>query len=200
MGKLNVMIRLVVITLLINCASLNLYGQTPDEESTKEATQEQEILINWLSFEEAMELQYQEKRKLFFEVYIESCRWCKEMEATTLQQPHIAQYINENYYAIKFDAEYKNKIQFKDKEYEFVLQPKKVGYHSLVDEFLGGKLMFPTLVFMDEELNLIQAISGFQVPEEFERIITYFGTDNYRKMPWSTYKNSYKSILETARE
>ena len=177
------------------------YGQEQRDDSQTIVTEESGApLINWYSFEEAMEMMEKEKRKLFFEVYTEWCRWCKEMDATTLQQPHIAQYLNENYYPIKFDAEYKNEIKFKEKVYEFVLRPRTGGYHALVDEFLDGKLMFPTLVFMDEEQNLIQAISGFQVPDEFERIITYFGTDHYKKMPWSTYKNSYKSILETARE
>ena len=177
------------------------YGQEQQKRVEGIALEQSEDpLINWYSFEEAMVMMEKERRKLFFQVYTEWCRWCKQMDATTLQQPHIAQYINENYYAIKFDAEYKNEIKFKEKVYEFVLQPRTGGYHALVDEFLDGKLMFPTMVFMDEELNLIQAISGFQVPEEFERIITYFGTGHYKKMPWSTYKNSYRSILETARE
>lgn len=157
-------------------------------------------LIKWVSFEEAVDMLQKDKKKVFLEVYTRWCGWCKQMDEITLKDPRIAQYINENYYPVKFDAESKKQIKFKEKMYEFIMRPGMGGYHALADEFLDGKLMFPTMVFLDEDMNLIQAIAGFQIPDEFERIITYFATDHYKKMPWATYKVRYKSILETSKE
>ncbi|NJN34371.1 MAG: hypothetical protein HC817_09085 [Saprospiraceae bacterium] len=50
---------------------------------------------------------------------------------------------------------------------------------------------YPTVVFLDENLSLIQAIPGYHAPDQFEMIMTYFGQDNHKKMPWSKYEKSY---------
>ena len=42
------------------------------------------------------------------------------MEASTFGQDHVAKYINQNYYAIRFDAEDKAPIEFKSNTYNFV--------------------------------------------------------------------------------
>ena len=150
--------------------------------------------INWMNLEEAMVAYEQDKKKLFFEIYTEWCNWCKQMDEVTLKNSKIAQVINDNYYPVKFDAEFKNTVKFKNKEYEFVMRPGRGGYHELAAEFLEDKLSYPTLVFMDENLNIIQAIVGFKSPEEFEKIITYFATDEYKKTPWSLYRKRYSSV------
>ncbi len=71
--------------------------------------------VNWLSWDEALELSKTESKKLFVNVYTEWCGWCKRMDALTFDQPHIAKYLNENFYPIKFDAEQKDDIEFDDK-------------------------------------------------------------------------------------
>ncbi len=35
-------------------------------------------------------------------------------------------------------------------------------------------MSFPSVVFMDEQGEVIQSIVGYKSPEEFERILTYF--------------------------
>ena len=49
--------------------------------------------INWLTFEEAIELSKKEKRKIFLDVYTDWCGWCKRMDKATFQQAHIAKYM-----------------------------------------------------------------------------------------------------------
>lgn len=148
--------------------------------------------IQWRTWEEVEKLNKVEKRKIFVDVYTEWCGWCKKMDKATFQQDHIAKFINENYYAVKFDAEYKADINFNDQVYKFVKTGRK-GYNELAAEITRGKLSYPTIVFLDEDQKVIQPIPGFQSPEMFEMIMTYFAEDHFKSTPWKRYTTTYKS-------
>ena len=150
--------------------------------------------VQWLSWEEALEKYEQQPKKIFVDVYTNWCGWCKQMDKATFQKDHIAKYINENYYAIKFNAEQKEDILFNEKSYKFVKQGRR-GYHELAAALLRGKLSYPTVVFLDEDLKVIQPIKGFQNPQNFELIMTYFAEDFYKNTPWKSYTKNYQSNL-----
>jgi thioredoxin-related protein len=151
--------------------------------------------VQWLSWEEAMDRFKKEKRKIVVDVYTENCRFCKQMEETTFNQPDIARLLNQYYYPVKFDAEQRKDLEYLGKYYKFV-RSGRLGYHELAAEWLKGRLSFPALVFLDENLNVIQSFVGFKSPSEFERIATYFGDDHYKRTPWSTYLHSFKSSID----
>ncbi len=152
--------------------------------------------INWLSWEEAIELSKKEKKKIFVDVYTDWCGWCKRMDATTFQEKHIAEYINENYHPVKFNAEQKESITINGKEYKYIKDNKR-GYHELAAEILRGKLSYPTIVFLNEDMKLIQPIPGFQKSENLEVIMTYFAQDHHKKTPWSAYQKAYVPMKKT---
>lgn len=149
--------------------------------------------INWMSWEEAMELTKKEKRKILLDVYTDWCKWCKQMESTTFQQPEIARYINEHYYPVKFDAEQRNELEYRKKVYKYV-KNGQVGYHELAAELLRGRLSYPALVFMDEDLNVIQSFNGFKTAQQLEQIASYFATDEYKRTPWSNFQKNFKPL------
>src|SRR5210317_2561338 len=70
--------------------------------------------IHWLSFEQAVELQTQEgnSKKIFIDVYTDWCGWCKKMDKNTFNHPVIAELLNTKFYAVKFDAESKEPVNF----------------------------------------------------------------------------------------
>lgn len=175
-----------LITLL---ASVSFFAQPI---SAQENTQKGKV--NWLTWEQAMELSKKEKRKMVLDVYTDWCKWCERMEEVTFSEPGIAKYMNENFYPVKFNAEQKQTLKYKDKEYKFVKSGPK-GYHELAAYLLGENMSYPSVVFLDENQQLIQAIPGFRTPEEFEQIITYFAKNHYMNMPWMSYTKSYKSFL-----
>ncbi|MCB0644037.1 MAG: DUF255 domain-containing protein [Phaeodactylibacter sp.] len=149
-------------------------------------------MIQWVTWEQALAMQQVEKRKIIVDIFTDWCVWCKRME-DTFQQEAIANYVNQHYYAIKFNAEQKDDITFKGKTYRFVNSGKK-GYHELAAEITQGRLGYPSIVFMDEDLAVIQAINGYKEADEFEMIITYFAEDYHRKMPWEKYTRMYETI------
>ncbi|MGB1204706.1 MAG: thioredoxin family protein [Chitinophagales bacterium] len=153
--------------------------------------------INWLNFEQVAKLNQEAPRKVIVEVYTDWCGWCKKMDKTTFQHPKIIKYINQNYYAVRFNGEIKETVKLNDKQYKFVEVPDKRGYNELAYEFLDGKMNYPSLVFLDEKLELIQNIAGFQKAPTLDVILNYFASNSHTKTPWKAYEASFQSkILE----
>ncbi len=147
--------------------------------------------INWVSFEDALELQKQAPRKILIDLYTDWCGWCKQMDNTTFSNPVIIEYINSNYIPVKFNAEQKEAIEFKGRTYEFVKQGKR-GYHDLAVSLTNGQLSYPTYIFMNENMEVIQPVPGFQDEVQFEMIINYFGNDSYKSISWNKFKEDFK--------
>lgn len=147
--------------------------------------------IQWRTWEDVQKLQETNPKKVFVDIYTDWCGWCKKMDKATFQQDHIAKYVNENYYAVKFDAEDRSNIDFDGKVYKYVKNGKR-GYNELAVALTRGQLSFPTIVFLDESNKLIQPIPGFQNAESFEMIATYFGEDHFKDTPWKRYTTTYK--------
>ena len=146
--------------------------------------------IQWLTLEEATAKSKVEKRKILMFLYTDWCKWWKKMESATLSDEKIVAYINQNFYPVKFNAESKEKINFQDKVYSFQsLKPN--GVHGFAVEVMNGRVSFPTITFFDENWELIQSIPNYQERDKFEKVITYFGGNFHKKIPWSTYEHYY---------
>lgn len=146
--------------------------------------------IRWYTIEEAIDLSKTKKKKILIDLYTDWCGWCKVMDKNTFSNEDIVAYINKNYIPVKFNAESRNDINFNNKVYSYVSDRGK-GYNEFALAITGGRLSYPSVVFIDEELNVIQPIQGYQEPREFFMIIRYFGEDHYKNTPWSVYEQNY---------
>ena len=146
--------------------------------------------VNWLTWEEAQARNKKEPRKFIVDVYTQWCGWCKKMDKETFDNPDISKYINKNFYPVKFDAETKTDINFSDKIYSFIKSGSS-GYHQLASEITFGKLSYPTIVFIDERLNVVQPIPGFKDVMSLDKIMKYFAEDYYKTTPWKKYEEMY---------
>ena len=81
------------------------------------------------------------------------------MDAATFKDSLIIEFVNEHYYAVKFDAEQKEDIVVGDKVYGFVASGRR-GYHELAAQLLNGKLSYPTFVFLTEESQVLTTVPG----------------------------------------
>lgn len=151
--------------------------------------------IDWVNWDQAQVLMKKQKRKILVDVFTDWCGWCKRMDASTFQDPKIVKYVNKNYYAVKFNAEQKDDINFKSKIYKFMPQGNR-GVHQLAIEITNGQLSYPTFVFMDEDLNTIQPVPGYQDVETFEIISNYFAGNHYKTTPFQNFQEKFKATMK----
>ncbi|MHA7830552.1 MAG: thioredoxin family protein [Flagellimonas sp.] len=144
--------------------------------------------INWISWEKAVELSQtdEQPKKIFVDVYTDWCGWCKKMDKNTFQNPEVSKYMQDNFYMVKMDAEGEDPIEYQGKTFKFVPSGRR-GYHELAAALLQGKMSYPTVVFLDEQLNMLSPVPGYQQVEPFMQIAKYFGDNIYKDKDWQTY-------------
>jgi len=144
--------------------------------------------INWMTFQEAVELNRTAPKKIFIDMYTDWCGWCKRMDQTTFQNPEVISYMNENYYAVKFDAERNDTIVFGGYTYvnEGGMNGRK-GTHQLAAALLQGRLSYPSYVFMNEKNQVLTVAPGYMDASQFLPVLKYIGTDAYLKQSFKDY-------------
>jgi len=73
--------------------------------------------VNWMTFEEAEKAIANEPKKVFVNVHTLWTVWAERFDQATFADKRVADYINENYYPVKFDAQHPDIIILGGKEY-----------------------------------------------------------------------------------
>lgn len=113
--------------------------------------------VNWISFEE-LEVSLSRKRKpVFINFYTDWCVYCKKMDRVVFTKPDVIKLLNDHYYAVKFDAESQQKIQFSGQ----VLVNDQLGkwrkpLHQITQllALRDGEFVAPTLIFLNEDFEV----------------------------------------------
>jgi thioredoxin-related protein len=150
--------------------------------------------VKWYTIEEAVELNKKEPRKIMIDVFTDWCGWCKVMDKNTFQNDTIAEYLNQEYYPVKFNAEQKDSIVFQGHSYKFVAQGSR-GYNELAAALLGGQMSYPSVVFLDENLQGLHIEKGYVEAKRFDMILKYIGGNFYKNTAWDTWSVGYQSPI-----
>lgn len=165
------------IALLLLAASILFYScNAQDKQPPK---------IKWVGFEEAVKLSEKAPKKLFIDVYTDWCGWCKKMDASTFLNDTIADHINKHYYAVKLNAETKDTIRFR--ENKFVFKPEYKA-NELALSLLGGKMGYPSYVFLDENFAMLGPASGYMQPEHLSKVLAFYTSEIYKTKKWEDYE------------
>lgn len=145
--------------------------------------------INWLTIEEAEVLNKKEPKKILIDLYTDWCGWCKKMDAQTFSNPEVAAYINKKYYAVKMNAEQRESITFKGQKYDFNPTATRNGANQLAADLgtSNGRLGFPTVVVLDENLDKLTTDPGFKDIPSMNKLLKYFGDNFYKTLNWEQY-------------
>jgi thioredoxin-related protein len=151
-----------------------------------------EATVKWITFEEAVKKSKAEKRPVFIDVYTDWCGWCKVMDKNTFNDPRVAELLNKKFYAVKFDAEQKEDVVFNGTTFKFVPSGSK-GYHQLAAALLNNQLSYPTVVFLNENFEMIQPLAGYRKAPEFHKIAQFIGEGHYKSVKWDEWEKRYAS-------
>ncbi|WP_370477038.1 thioredoxin family protein [Tamlana flava] len=141
--------------------------------------------INWVNFEEAIKLQKKAPKKIMIDMYTTWCGPCKMLDRNTFHNKDVAEYVNKNYYAVKFNAEGNEVVNYKDisftnPNYDPAKANKRNSAHDLARYFQISA--YPTIVFLDEKGEFITPIRGYKTPSQLELFLKMFKNDDHKSL------------------
>lgn len=144
--------------------------------------------IHWLTVDEAQKAYQNNPKPILIDIYTTWCYWCKVMEDKTYSTDSVANYINAHYYAVKFDAESKDSVQWEGKTYGYNAQYK---FNEFASYLANTQLNFPTTVFIAFANAQPAPLPGYLKPGEFEGPLKYFGEGAYKTQSFIDYMKTF---------
>lgn len=124
--------------------------------------------IKWMSFNEAIAAQKKVGKPIFMDVYTDWCGPCKMLDRNTFSNPKLAEHINQNYYAVKFNAEGNEQIEFSGKTFSNPnFNPNRKGRNAM-HQFTGFLRVpgYPSMIVLDEKGNIAKSIVGYRTADQ----------------------------------
>ena len=156
----------------------------------------EESPVNWITFDEAYLKCKKNPRPIMIDVYTTWCGPCKMMSTQTFNNPEIAKYINENFYAVKFDAESKDSVKFDKYSFASTDATNPKAPHQFAASILDNQLAYPSIVFLNNQIQRLDILKGFMAPKNFEPILNYYGSGDYQKIKWEDYQKTFVSAIK----
>lgn len=125
--------------------------------------------IPWVSMSDVESLVKKNPKKILVDVYTPWCGPCKMMDRNTFTNADIINQVGKNFYAVKFNAEGPENVNFMGKEYgnpsyNPARAKSRNSRHQLSSFFnVNG---YPCLVILDENMRIVDKILGYKNPEQ----------------------------------
>lgn len=171
---------IILLTLVFSFTLKWGYSQEP---ATNTSPQE----VKWYSFEEGMKLAKKKHKYVIVDIYTDWCGWCKKMDNETFRNPEVVKSLNENFIAIKLNAETKEPIAFNGNIYSNPNPSKQKSTHQLAIALAGARLAYPTYIYLDYKGNNITGSQGYTQAEDLLPLLSYIGTGAYKNKTWKEF-------------
>ncbi len=145
--------------------------------------------IKWISLGELQIAYAKNPKPIIIDVYTSWCGWCKVMDKETYSNDKVADYINEHYYAVKFNAESTESVTLGNKKYDF---NPAYNANDLAVYLLSGRMGYPTTVLMASLDAQPAPLSGYLKPSELEPPVKYFGEGAYKKQDFPEFMKAFE--------
>lgn len=125
--------------------------------------------VDWLPFEEALNVAAENEKKILVDVYAPWCGFCRRMHLETYSDPEVSAYLAAHFVVTRVDGDNsEDTYRFRD--------------HALTGTELGYRLGargFPTSVFLFPDGNYLTPLPGFVDADNFLTVLQYLATDAF---------------------
>ncbi|WMJ73939.1 DUF255 domain-containing protein [Cytophagaceae bacterium ABcell3] len=146
--------------------------------------------VKWYSIQEAFELNSKHPKKIFIHLQNKESISSQVMDSTSYTHPVIADYLNKNFYPVRFDAESKETVNILGHTLE-----KKGKYHQLVSVGMNNKISFPSILLFNEQNELITPIPQYLTPKFMEQVLYFFKEDVYLKNSFADFQKNFQGSI-----
>ena len=142
--------------------------------------------VRWMTIDQAITAQKANPKKIIVDFYADWNTACKEMDKETFIHPEILKYLNDKFYRVFKNPEFQVKSKGKNGTHQFA---KFMNINS-----------YPTLIFLDENLQPITNLVGKFTPKELEPYLNMIATNQYKSIKtrdqWENYQRKFKSKIK----
>ena len=121
--------------------------------------------LSWYAIDDLDKMTDLNGKKVMIDMYTTWCGWCKVMDKKTFTDPAVIEYLNENFVLVKFNAEQREPVTFQGETYEWMPAGRR-GVNKLALKLMNGRMGYPTMVYLDSNLNKIKSVPGYKTPEQ----------------------------------
>ena len=154
--------------------------------------------IKWMTMNDALQAQKKKPKKIFLDAYTTWCGPCKMLDKNTFSNDDVIEFINKNYYPVKFNAEGTEEVNYRGMTFKNPgYDPARKGRNSQHDFARAMKITgYPSLVFFDEKGDLIGPIPGYRTPLQLELFLKMFAGEDYKEITSPEAFKEYSEAFE----
>ncbi len=140
--------------------------------------------IEWLGIEDALKKQQETPRPLLLDIWLDYVPEGTKLvfssdvfEKNVLKDSKIADYINKNYYPVRFYAASTDTVKILGRIFP---GSTNNGPHSLTSYLTGGDFSFPALFYFDKDMRLISKMSNYFGHNLYLTVLRFYAEEAYK--------------------
>lgn len=138
------MIKTILLSGFLYCLSFTVQAQERDT-------------VRWISFEQLSDSLHTHPKKVLLFFHTDWCAYCRKMQNEIFTDGAIARYINDHYYAVRFDAETTDTVHFDQQVLTNDAKKKRTGaYHDMAKLLASrnGNFVFPVTLVLEKDFRI----------------------------------------------